>query len=122
MSETSPFDSNDSTIVGPIGTLIVADRGGEERQIEGYDGLSIMEVIKSSGEGEMLALCGGCCSCATCHVYVDKVFWTRLPTMGSDENDLLDGSSYRSENSRLACQIPFTAELNGLRVTIAPED
>jgi 2Fe-2S ferredoxin len=69
-----------------------------------------------------LALCGGCCSCATCHVHVDPDFAALLPPMSEDENDLLDSSDHRNETSRLSCQIHLTAALDGLRVTIAPED
>jgi len=78
--------------------------------------------LRNGGIDEVLALCGGCCSCATCHVYVDPVFAGQIPPMGSDENDLLDSSNHRKENSRLSCQISFKPELDGLRVTVAPED
>ncbi|MET0363398.1 MAG: ferredoxin, partial [Sphingobium sp.] len=71
---------------------------------------------------DMLALCGGCCSCATCHVFVDAEFADRLPAISDDENDLLDTSSHRNEHSRLSCQIMLTEDLSGLRVAIAPED
>ena len=102
--------------------LVVVDRSGEEREVEGDAGLVVMEVIRDNGFDELLALCGGCCSCATCHVHVDPAFKHLLPKMGADEDDLLDSSDHRNENSRLSCQIPFGDELDGLRVTIAPED
>jgi len=56
------------------------------------------------------------------HVYVDEAIFEKLPPMKEDENDLLDGSSHRRPNLRLSCQIKFGPELDGLRVTIAPED
>ena len=102
--------------------LIVVTREGEESTIEAEAGLSVMEVIRDAGIDELLALCGGCCSCATCHVHVDPAFLDKLPTMGEDENDLLDSSDHRNETSRLSCQVPLSAALDGLRVTIAPED
>ncbi|MGK6356241.1 2Fe-2S iron-sulfur cluster-binding protein [Sphingomonas sp. DT-207] len=102
--------------------LIVMTRDGQEREVNGGDGLSVMEVIRESGIDELLAICGGCCSCATCHVHVDPEFAAKLPPMSMDEDDLLDSSSDRDERSRLSCQIPFTPELDGLRVTIAEED
>ena len=71
---------------------------------------------------QLLALCGGCCSCATCHVHIDPAFADRLPKMGEDENDLLDSTDHRNETSRLSCQIPVSDALDGLIVTIAPED
>lgn len=102
--------------------LIVVTREGEEREVTGEAGLSVMEVIRDNGFDELLALCGGCCSCATCHVHVDPEFADKLPPMSADEDDLLDTSPDRNESSRLSCQIPFGPELDGLRVTIAAED
>ena len=102
--------------------LIVVTREGEEREVQGEAGLSVMEVIRDAGIDEILALCGGCCSCATCHVHVDPEFAAKLPTMSEDENDLLDSSSERDENSRLSCQIDFSDALDGLKVRIAAED
>jgi 2Fe-2S ferredoxin len=102
--------------------LVVVTREGDERTVEGQTGLSVMEVIRDAGFDELLALCGGCCSCATCHVHVDTAFMDALPPMSEDENDLLDSSDHRNETSRLSCQIPFSNALDGLRVTIAAED
>ena len=102
--------------------LVVVTRDGSEKTVDGDVGLSVMEVIRENGFDELLALCGGCCSCATCHVHVDEEWLPRLPKMSEDENDLLESSDHRNESSRLSCQIPFTPELDGLRVTIAPED
>lgn len=102
--------------------LVVVTREGEEREIEGGTGLSVMQIIRDEGIDELLALCGGACSCATCHVHVDPAFADRLPPMSSDENELLDSSSHRDATSRLSCQIPFRQELDGLRVRIAEED
>lgn len=103
-------------------TLNVTNRSGEETTVEVASGLTVMEAIRDNGFDELLALCGGCCSCATCHVHVDPAFKDKLPAMSEDEDDLLDSSDHRSENSRLSCQIPFTDDLDGLKVTIAEED
>jgi 2Fe-2S ferredoxin len=102
--------------------LVVVDRAGAEKEIEAADGVSVMEAIRDNGFDELLALCGGCCSCATCHVYVDPAFADKLPGISEDENDLLDSSDHRNETSRLSCQIHLSAAVEGLRVTIAPED
>lgn len=101
--------------------LIVVTREGVERAVQGDAGLSVMEVIRDNGFDELLALCGGCCACATCHVLVDEAWVDRLPPMGADEDDLLDTSDFRAANSRLSCQVPFEAALDGMRVTIAAE-
>lgn len=105
-----------------MATLIVTTREGEEKHLTGEGGLSVMEVIRDGGIDELMAICGGCCSCATCHIYVDDAFAGALPAMRPDENELLDSSDHRTARSRLSCQIPFGTDLDGLRVTVAPDD
>lgn len=102
--------------------LYVTDQSGAERAIAGRDGRSLMENIRDAGFDQLLALCGGCLSCATCHVYLDPGLAGVLPPMSEDENDLLDGSAHRRPTSRLSCQIQINQALNGLKVTIAPAD
>lgn len=102
--------------------LLVTTRSGIEVTIDGEVGLSIMEVIRDAGIDELQALCGGSCSCATCHVVVDPASIGKLPEIGGDEHDLLDSSSHRVATSRLSCQLEFTGSLDGLKVAIAPEE
>lgn len=103
-------------------SLVVLDRSGQEHVLEADGGRTVMEIIRDGGLDELLALCGGCLSCATCHVHVDPASLDALPPIGDDENDLLDSSEHRDKRSRLSCQIPMSDALSGLRVTIAPED
>jgi 2Fe-2S ferredoxin len=103
-------------------TITVIARNGEARDVQAENGLSLMEVIRDNGFDELMALCGGCCSCATCHVFIDAGFADKVPTMSEDENDLLDSTDSRNDQSRLSCQIPVSDALDGLIVTIAPED
>jgi ferredoxin, 2Fe-2S len=122
----------DLVIVGPEGgarlmdgtmpKLFVTKRDGSTITIDGEAGLFVMEVIRDAGADELLALCGGCCSCATCHVHVDAAFADRISAMSEDENDLLDSSDHRDARSRLSYQIALDASLDGLRVAIALED
>ena len=102
--------------------LVITTREGEVRELDGQSGLSLMENIRDAGIDELLALCGGCLSCATCHVYVDAGDIHRLAPMSEDEDDLLGSSDSRTPQSRLSCQISITDELSSLRVAIAPED
>ena len=102
--------------------LNVVSRDGTEKTVEGRVGWSVMENIRDNGFDELLALCGGCCSCATCHVHVDPEWIDKVGPPNRDEDDLLDTSDHRAPNSRLSCQILFASELDGLRVRIAPED
>ena len=103
-------------------TINVTTRNGETRAVEAKLGNSIMENLRDGGIDEILALCGGCLSCATCHVFVDDQWLDRLPAISEDEDDLLDSSDARQANSRLSCQLPLTEELDGIKVTVAPED
>ena len=100
----------------------VTTRDGRTRAIEGTTGRSLMENLRGGGIEEILALCGGCCSCATCHVFVDENWLGALPPISDDEDDLLSTSGARQANSRLSCQIRFGDTLDGIEVTVAPED
>ncbi len=101
--------------------LRVIDRDGQEHRVEGKTGLKVMETLRDLDYG-VAAICGGMCSCATCHVYVDPEWQGRLPPPMSDERELLNELSQCEPNSRLSCQIELTADLDGLRVTIAPDE
>jgi len=103
-------------------TIMVTGRSGEEKSVTVDSGINVMEAIRDNGFDELLALCGGCCSCATCHVHVDSDWKAKLPEMSEDEDDLLESSDHRNEHSRLSCQIEVTDALDGLKVTIAAED
>jgi ferredoxin, 2Fe-2S len=103
-------------------SLNIVTRDGSERTVEARAGWSVMENIRDNGFDELLALCGGCCSCATCHVHVDPAWFDAVGPRKPDEDDLLDTSDHKIATSRLSCQIAFTAALDGLRVQIAPED
>jgi 2Fe-2S ferredoxin len=84
--------------------------------------LTVMEALRENWFDELMVICGGCCSCATCHVFVDPAALSKLPALSDDENELLESSSHRIDASRLACQITLSEALKGLHVTIAPED
>lgn len=105
-----------------MASIIVTTRDGQEHQIAARPGLSVMEIIKDGDIDELLALCGGNASCATCHVYVDGDSAAATGAANADEEDLLESSDHRTPASRLSCQIAFTAAMDGLRVTVAPED
>ena len=102
--------------------LVVVNRAGKERTFETAPRGSLMEALRNGGFDELEGLCGGCRSCATCHVHVAADYLDRLPAMEEEEKDLLDGSLDRNELSRLSCQIPLTDALDGLRIVIAKAD
>lgn len=98
-------------------------RDGAVHQVAGRQGIPLMEIIRDAGFHELAAVCGGCLSCATCHVYVEfPECGAGVGDPGCDEDALLDCSDYRQPNSRLSCQIPFTSALAGISVAIAPDE
>ncbi len=103
-------------------TLHVATPSGETREITVAPEGTLMEAIRAHGFADLLASCGGCCSCATCHVVIESAPSALQSPMSSDEDDLLDSSEHREAGSRLSCQVPLTSELDGLKLRIAAAD
>jgi 2Fe-2S ferredoxin len=102
--------------------IVVTDRDGIEHEVEGQVGLKVMETLRELDYGVM-AICGGLCSCATCHVFVAPDWVEKLPAQQSDEKELLvELTHYDSSRSRLSCQVEFTEDLDGLAVQIAPDE
>lgn len=99
--------------------IIVTDQKGQTHEIDAIEGWRVMEIIRDAGL-PIKAECGGCASCATCHVYVDEAWLSKLYPMREDEQDLLDTAPDVQDNSRLSCQILMSEELDGLKVTLAP--
>ncbi len=102
--------------------IIITDRDGGEHRVTGRVGASLMETLREFDYG-VAAICGGMCSCATCHVYVAEPWLDQLPPMQGDEKEILQElESYRPRGSRLSCQIPFEQPLDGIQVEIAAEE
>jgi 2Fe-2S ferredoxin len=99
--------------------VIVTDQEGEDHELEGLDGWRLMEVIRDWGLN-IKAECGGSCTCATCHVWVDPAWFDRLPGRSDDEEDLIFSTLDQKPTSRLSCQIILNDDLDGLRVTLTP--
>lgn len=103
--------------------LNVVLRSGKRRVIEVASGQSLKAALIAGGVAEINALtsCGGCCSCGTCHVYVDAADLARLPAIRPQEDEVLSINEDRQPTSRLSCQIALTEGLDNLTVTVAPE-
>lgn len=101
--------------------LRVIDQDGVEHEVEAKAGRSVMETLRELDYG-VAAICGGMCSCATCHIYVDPDWLDKLPARMPDERELLSELSHARNESRLSCQIEFSDELTNLRVTIPPDE
>ena len=101
--------------------LRVVNRNGVEVEVQASAGSSLMEPLRDIEDG-VAAICGGMCSCATCHVYIDEAWVAKLPAAHSDETDMLRDLTSRKPNSRLSCQVTLTEALDGMKAAIAPED
>ncbi|SEH19141.1 ferredoxin, 2Fe-2S [Sphingopyxis sp. YR583] len=102
--------------------LHLTDRNGFESRIDAESGVTLMEAIRDAGFNEAFAICGGCLSCATCHVHIDDAHGHDLPAMSDDEDDLLSESEHRDLSSRLSCQIFLTGDIEQLSVRVALEE
>jgi ferredoxin, 2Fe-2S len=100
--------------------IIATDRNGKERTLEGRDGWTVMEILRDAGL-DVAAECGGACACATCQVYVTDGWFEKLPERSEAEVDMLDMAIAVEPNSRLSCQLICSPELDGIKVTVAPE-
>ena len=100
--------------------LTFIEKDGNHLEVDAPKGWSVMEVSHKHGV-DIEGACGGCLSCATCHVIVDPDWYAKTGGPSEDEEDMLDLAFSLSETSRLGCQIAMTPELDGLRLTV-PED
>lgn len=103
-----------------MGTIKVTDLEGNTHELEGVEGMSVMEIIYDAGL-PIKASCFGCCSCSTCHVYVGDEWADKVQPPGSEEEDILDMVVDLREHSRLSCQITYNEALDGLHVTLSED-
>jgi 2Fe-2S ferredoxin len=96
--------------------ITFVDMDGQSRTVDAEIGATVMETAIRNDVPGILASCGGSCSCATCHVYVDEAWWEMLSQRNDDEEDMLDTAHDVRATSRLSCQITVVEELDGLRV------
>jgi len=101
--------------------ISVKDLDGQLHEIQAREGDSLMESLRGHEWG-IPAICGGLCSCGTCHVYLDPDWLDKFQQADGDEQDLLDVFGNTKDNSRLSCQLRLLPAHDGLRLTIAEED
>src|SRR3546814_9086124 len=104
-----------------VRSIILRVSTGEEQVVEGKDGLSVMQIAMRNDISGIDAECGGSASVATCHVYVDEAWVSRVNAPESYETDMLDELPSRRPSSRLSCQIMITPEVDGLTVEVPSE-
>lgn len=102
-------------------TINVTDLEGRQHAVEAHENDRLMEVLREFDWG-VAAICGGMCSCATCHVFVDEAWTDRFPSREMDEEELLEFLDHFKANSRLSCQLELQERHDGLVITLAPEE
>ena len=102
-----------------MGSIFVKDREDKIHKLEADEGLTFMEIIRDAGL-DIEAACGGCCACATCHVYITNEKINELNSIDDDEESMLDQAFEVEKNSRLGCQIDYTEDMNGMELSLAP--
>ena len=97
----------------------VIDMNGDTQKLEYAVGATLMELLRDHDYEQIVAICGGCCSCATCHVHIARDDFKRLQMIEEDEQVLIEYlDEYQADMSRLSCQIELGEEHDGLTVTI----
>ena len=100
--------------------IIVIDRDGNKHELEGDPNSTLMEILRDS-DLDIEAACGGCCACATCHVYINDQWLEKISPKDDDEESMLDQAFDVRNTSRLSCQISLSDELDGIELEIAKE-
>jgi 2Fe-2S ferredoxin len=94
------------------------ESGGEQHVVDLQPGLSLMEGAVQNSVPGIAAICGGACACATCHIYIDEAWRSATGARNDLEESMLEMADDVQPNSRLACQIKMTDELDGLVVHV----
>lgn len=94
------------------------EHNGTKHEIDVAPGSSVMQAAIENNVRGIIAECGGACSCATCHVYIDEGWLARLDKKREDEEAMLEAVCEQRPNSRLSCQIKVSESLDGLVVTM----
>lgn len=100
----------------------VTELSGEVVFVEGAEGETLMEALKNAGCDDIEAICGGACSCSSCHVYVLDGGFEALGGRNEGEQQLVAESAHFQDNSRLSCQVVLSAAMENLRVAVAPAE
>lgn len=98
--------------------IVFIEASGKQHTVEGKVGESLMLAATGNMVPGILADCGGSCTCATCHAYLDEAWAARVPAPGPDETDMLEGALHVQTTSRLTCQVQMSEALDGIVVRL----
>ncbi len=99
-------------------TIHFVSHDGAIQDVEAHAGLSLMQSAVDAGVDGIVAECGGCCSCATCHVYLEPEIYNSLPAPTPMEQGMLSCVLEPAETSRLSCQVMVTEDMEGTSVRL----
>jgi 2Fe-2S ferredoxin len=111
------FDVTATRIYLTMVKVVFIEHNGSQQEVEANAGSSVMQAAVNNGVPGIDADCGGSCSCATCHVYVDEQWLDKVGEVNPTEDAMLSLTDDRKANSRLSCQIVLSDEMDGLTVT-----
>ena len=100
----------------------ITDLSGNKSELDVASGETLMEALRDNSYDDIEAICGGVCSCSTCHVYIAEEWLSKLSEQTEDEKQLLSSTSHQKPNSRLSCQITVTDEMEGMELATAEQD
>lgn len=98
--------------------IVFVEHDGGRREIDAPVGITLMEAARQHGVQGVVARCGGACACATCHVYIDPAWLSKVEPREEMEEGMLESAWEPRENSRLSCQVHISADLDGMQVTV----
>lgn len=99
----------------------VTDLAGKVSTLKAKSGETLMEALRDNGYSDIEAVCGGVCSCSTCHVYLEADWFGKCGERSEDENQLVTSTEYFKPNSRLSCQVTVSDDMDGMQVKIAKQ-
>lgn len=101
-----------------MGKIVFISAEGERTEVEAAVGETVMRIAQNAGVDGLIAECGGCLSCATCHCYVEDGWAAKLPPPSEEEKVMVECAIDVREESRLSCQLTYTDDLDGLEIGI----
>lgn len=102
-------------------TITYIEQDGTAHKVDVENDMTLMEGAQLNMVPSIEGMCGGICSCATCHVYVDPEWAAKIPSATAGEEKMLATAKHRQPSSRLGCQIVVKPELEGMTVHLPPE-
>lgn len=103
-----------------MATVHYVEHDGTRHTVDVEEGMTLMEGAQLNSVPGIVAECGGMCSCATCHCYIEGEWASKIPPLGETEKKMLETADKLRDSSRLSCQIVMNDDLDGIEVGLPP--